>query len=117
MSIYVEEMLEQIEDLDAFCERLQRRMQMDPVPTGMEVEADELVSRIKNVERDLPTGLDMGDWGRKAHFIRYYLAQRQPRIAKTTWKSLGRRTFQLRRTPSSAGAAASPISMANCGML
>ena len=78
MSIYVEEMLEQIEDLDAFCERLQRRMQMDPVPTGMEVEADELVSRIKNVERDLQTGLDMGDWGRKAHFIRYYLAQRQP---------------------------------------
>ncbi len=33
MSIYVEEMLAQIEKLDAFCERLQKRMQVDPVPS------------------------------------------------------------------------------------
>lgn len=78
MSIYVEEMLAQIEKLDAFCERLQKRMQVDPVPSGLEIEADELISRIKEVEQDLPADLTMGDWGRKAHFIKYYLAQREP---------------------------------------
>ena len=78
MSIYVEEMLAQIESLDAFCDRLQKRMKMEPVPSGLEVDADELTARIKEVERDLPPGLNLGDWGRKAHWIRYYLARREP---------------------------------------
>ena len=78
MSIYVEEMLAQIESLDAFCDRLQKRMKMEPVPSGLEVDADELTARIKEVERDLPSGLNLGDWSRKAHFIRYYLARREP---------------------------------------
>ena len=51
MSIYVEEMLAQIESLDAFCDRLQKRMKMEPVPSGLEVDADELTARIKEVER------------------------------------------------------------------
>lgn len=71
-------MLALIEGLDAFCERLQMRMKIDPVPSGLEVEADELTARIKEVERYLPPGLSLGDWGRKTHFIRYYLARREP---------------------------------------
>ena len=76
--IYLEELIAQIESLDAFCERLQKRMKIEPVSEGLEVEADELTARIKEVERDLPPGLDLGDWGRKAHFIKYYLARRDP---------------------------------------
>ena len=97
MSIYVEEMLAQIEKLDAFCERLQKRMQVDPVPIGLEVEADELISRIKEVEQDLPTGLTMGDWGRKAHFIRYYLRRESPVTARATSRCLGNETSRPRR--------------------
>lgn len=78
MSIYVEEMLAQIEGLDAFCERLQKRMKIEPVPDGLEVDAEELVARIKEVERDLPPGLNLGEWGRKTYWIGYYLTQKQP---------------------------------------
>ena len=78
MSIYLEEVIAQIESLNAFCGRLQKRMNIEPVPSGLEVDADELIARIEDVERDLPPGISLGDWSRKAHFIRYYLARREP---------------------------------------
>jgi len=86
MSIYVEEVLSQIESLDVFCERLLELMKMEPAPVGLEIDAKELVDRIREVERNLPPSLNLGDWGRKAHWIEYYLGRGEPASCKTDLK-------------------------------
>ena len=76
--IYVEEMLAQLKALDETCERLERRMEIEPFPAGLDIEADDLEARIQNIEENLPAEVRLTGWQQKVHFIRLYLRKRQP---------------------------------------
>ena len=98
MSIYFEEMLSQIESLDAFCERLQRRMSMDPVPSGLEVDADEVNGPYKGSRARSATRFELGRLGAEStvHQILSGRAESR-RVARTTSRSSEGITFRQRR--------------------
>lgn len=78
MSIYVEEMLGVLKSLDDFCDRLLRKMEIDPPPGDLLIEIEALKVRIREVEPALPINITFGEWSRKLHWMDYWVSRGKP---------------------------------------
>jgi hypothetical protein len=81
MSIYVEEVVGELNSLLDYATRMLAKFEANVAAPELLLDTGVLENRLENADRILPDGVSI-DWGRKLHFMKYYLRQGQPELCQ-----------------------------------